>query len=86
MLSGGSADQKCHYIAFHSTLGKVIKECRNLVREFNNMWLYFIKWSANMSVHEFAHVSHIYSDRVFDWRSVHVPNNVKTYILNELLE
>lgn len=67
-----------------SRLGKVIVECRSLVRELNNVKLYFIKRSANMSAHELAKVSYIYSDREFVWRSV--PANVKHCISNDLLE
>lgn len=61
-----------------SRLGKVIKECRGLVRE------YFIKWSANMSAHELAQVSHTYPDRAFDWSSV--PIKIKNCIWNDLVE
>lgn len=67
-----------------SRLGKVIEECRSLIIDFNNVRLYFIRRSVNMSTHELAHVAHIYPDRVFDWRSV--PINVKACILNELTE
>ena len=43
-----------------SVLDKVIKECRRLLIESNNVELYFIKRSVNISAHELAHVSHMY--------------------------
>ncbi|KAL8148146.1 hypothetical protein AgCh_005481 [Apium graveolens] len=70
--------------SLRSRLGKVIMDCRHLVHELNNVRLYFIKRSANMSAHELAHVSHMYPDRVFDWGSISV--NVKSCISNESLE
>ncbi|XP_074359806.1 uncharacterized protein LOC141699902 [Apium graveolens] len=70
--------------SLRSRLGKVIMECRTLVRELNNVRLYFIKRSSNMSAHKLAHVSHMYPDRVFDWGYISV--NVKSCISNELLE
>ncbi|KAL8154952.1 hypothetical protein AgCh_000354 [Apium graveolens] len=50
-----------------SRLGQVVMECRELIYELNNVKLYFIKRSANMSAHELAHVAHMYPDRIFDW-------------------
>ncbi|KAL8113726.1 hypothetical protein AgCh_020862 [Apium graveolens] len=70
--------------SLRSRLGKVIMKCRTLVRELNNVRLYFIKRFVNMSAHELAHVSHMYPDRVFDWGSI--PVNVKSCISNESLE
>ncbi|KAL8116144.1 hypothetical protein AgCh_022590 [Apium graveolens] len=70
--------------SMRSRLGKVIEECRVLIQELNNVTLYFIRRSANMSAHELAHVSHMYPDRIFDWRSV--PVNVKNCILHDLKE
>ncbi|XP_074347619.1 uncharacterized protein LOC141686484 [Apium graveolens] len=70
--------------SLRSRLGKVIMECRTLVRELNNVRLYFIKRFANMSAHELAHVSRMYPDRVFDWGSI--PVNVQSCISNESLE
>lgn len=67
-----------------SHFGKVIVDCRDLIRELNNIKLYFIKRTANMPSHELAHVAHMYPDRFFDWRSV--PIKVKIFILNELSE
>lgn len=55
-----------------SRLGQVIQECRKIIREANNIKLYFIKRSANMPAHELAHVAHMYPDRIFDWSSVPV--------------
>ncbi|KAL8119408.1 hypothetical protein AgCh_016796 [Apium graveolens] len=65
-----------------SRLGKVIEDCRELSR-FNNIRLSFIKRSANMPAHELAHVSHMYPDRIFDWRSV--PIKVKDCISYDLI-
>lgn len=59
-----------------SRLGRVIVECRELLRHLNNVSLYFVKQSANMATHELAQVSHMYPDRVFDWRAI--PINVKS--------
>lgn len=66
-----------------SRLGKMIEECRDLVHGYNNIKLYFIKRSTNMSAHELVHVSHMYPDCIFDWRSI--PVNVKTCIVNDLI-
>ncbi|KAL8136154.1 hypothetical protein AgCh_010667 [Apium graveolens] len=55
-----------------SRLGQVIQECKEIIREANNLKLYFIKRSANMPAHELAHVAHMYPDRIFDWSSVPV--------------
>lgn len=51
-----------------SRLGRVIEDCREIVR-YNNVRLSFIKRSANMPAHELARVSHMYPDRIFDWRN-----------------
>ncbi|XP_074341804.1 uncharacterized protein LOC141679194 [Apium graveolens] len=67
-----------------SRLGKVIDDCRRLVCEHNNVKLYFIKRSANMSAHELAHASHMYPDHDFDWS--YVPVKVRQCILNDLLK
>ncbi|XP_074325830.1 uncharacterized protein LOC141663881 [Apium graveolens] len=67
-----------------SRLGKIIVECKDLVRVMNNAKLYFVKRSTNMSAHELAQVSHICSDRMFDWRFV--PVNVMHCISNDILE
>ncbi|XP_074374517.1 uncharacterized protein LOC141714920 [Apium graveolens] len=67
-----------------SVLGKVIKECRRLISDWNNVEFYFIKRSANMAAHELAQVSHMYPDRSFDRSSV--PVKVKTCILDDLNE
>ncbi|XP_074374335.1 uncharacterized protein LOC141714732 [Apium graveolens] len=67
-----------------SRLGQVVMECRELIYELNNVKLYFIKRSVNMSAHELAHVAHMYPNRIFDWGSV--PIVVKNCILNELSE
>ncbi|KAL8101079.1 hypothetical protein AgCh_033092 [Apium graveolens] len=37
-----------------SRIGQVIEECRQLVRDFNNFKLYFVKRSANVLSHELA--------------------------------
>ena len=65
-----------------SRLGKVIEECRKL-SQFNNIKLSFIKRSANMPAHELAHVSHMYPDHIYDWRSV--PIKVKDCIAHDLM-
>lgn len=62
----------------------MIVECRKLVKDLNNVELYFVKRSANMVAHELARVAHMYPDRVFDWSSV--PINVKHCISKESLE
>lgn len=67
-----------------SRIGRLVQECRDLVSKLNNLKLYFIKRSANMSAHELARVSHMYPDRVFDWSSV--PIKVKLCILEDLRE
>ncbi|XP_074356469.1 uncharacterized protein LOC141696188 [Apium graveolens] len=67
-----------------SRLGMVVKECRKLVNELNNVRLYFIKRSANIVAHELARVSYVYPDRMFDWNDA--PINVKHCILNDLFE
>lgn len=53
-----------------SPFGKVIMDCRNLLKELNIIELFFIKRSANMAAHELARESYFYPDRVFDKRSV----------------
>ena len=68
-------------VPMRSRLGKVVEDCREFLRNYNNVKLYFIKRSANMSAHELAHVSHMYPDRTFDWRSV--PARVKHCIEQE---
>ncbi|XP_074374476.1 uncharacterized protein LOC141714880 [Apium graveolens] len=60
-----------------SRIGQIIEECRRSLQELNNVKLYFVKRSANMSAHELAHVAHIYPDRIFEWSSV--PDKVKVY-------
>lgn len=67
-----------------SRVGKIVDECREMIYSGNNVKLYFIKQSANMSAHELARVSHMYPDRMFDWRSV--PVSIRTCILNDLNE
>lgn len=47
-------------VPMRSRLGEVIENCREIARHYNNSRLYFIKRSANMLVHELAHVSHMY--------------------------
>ena len=42
-----------------SRLGKVIEECRKEVRQCNNVTLFFIKRSANMTAHELARASYV---------------------------
>ena len=61
-----------------SRIGQVVQECREIIKEANNLKLYFIKRSANMLAHELAHVSHMYPDRSFDGSSV--PVNVRDCI------
>lgn len=63
-----------------SRLGNIIEDCRDLVSQFNNIKLQFIKRSANMEAHALARVSHMYPDRIFDC-SV----NVKECILHDLI-
>lgn len=67
-----------------SRLGQVVMECREFLRQLNNIELYFIKRSTIMSAHELARVTHMYPDRVLDWRSV--PIMVKNCIPNDLME
>lgn len=67
-----------------SRVGKIVDECREMISSGNNVKLYFIKRSANMSAHELARVSHMYPDRLFDWRSVLV--SIRACILNDLNE
>lgn len=67
-----------------SRLGKVIEECRELARQINNSRLLFIKRFTNMTAHELAHVSHMFPDRTFDWRSV--PVKIKDCIMHDLME
>lgn len=69
-------------VPMRSRLGKVVEDCRDLLRIYNNFQLYFIKQSANMSAHELAQVSHMYPDRIFDWGSV--PVRVKQCIQQEI--
>ncbi|KAL8098499.1 hypothetical protein AgCh_031317 [Apium graveolens] len=66
-----------------SRIGQIIEECRRSLQELNNVKLYFVKRSANMSAHELAHVAHIYPDRIFEWSSV--PDKVKVCILEDRL-
>ena len=42
-----------------SRIGQVVQECREIIKEANNLKLYFIKRSANMPAHKLAHVSHM---------------------------
>ena len=65
-----------------SRVGQVVEECRSMIRSMNNIKLYFVKRSANMSAHELARVSHMYPDRSFDWRSV--PINVRQCMMIDL--
>ncbi|KAL8104816.1 hypothetical protein AgCh_028840 [Apium graveolens] len=59
--------------------GRVIEECREMIKELNNIELYFIKRSANRSAHELASMSHMYPDREFD--GVSIPIKVKDCML-----
>ncbi|KAL8157353.1 hypothetical protein AgCh_002161 [Apium graveolens] len=65
-----------------SRIGQVVQDCREIIKEANNLKLYFIKRCANMLAHELAHVSHMYPDRSFDWSSV--PVNVRNCIQYDL--
>lgn len=53
-------------VPLQSRLGLIIEDCRELARHFNNIKLYFIKRSANISAHELVQVSHMYPDRITD--------------------
>lgn len=57
-----------------------------MISELNSLELYFIKYkrSANMPTHELAQVFHMYLDRDFEQRSVHV--KFKKCILDDLVE
>ncbi|XP_074352658.1 uncharacterized protein LOC141691804 [Apium graveolens] len=57
-------------VPMRSRMGKIIQDCREIIREVNNIKLYFIKRSANMAAHELALVSHMYPDCNFNWTSV----------------
>ncbi|KAL8147598.1 hypothetical protein AgCh_005064 [Apium graveolens] len=57
-------------VQMRSRFGRVIDDCRRIIKGLNNMELYFIKRSANRSAHELARLSHMYPDRIFDGSSI----------------
>lgn len=67
-----------------SRLGMVVEECREIVRQSNNIKLVFVKRSTNIPAHELAHVSYMYPDCIFDWESV--PVRIKVCIHQDLME
>ncbi|KAL8112546.1 hypothetical protein AgCh_020025 [Apium graveolens] len=59
-------------VQMRSKYGHIIEECKRMLKEFNNIELYFIKRSANRSAHELARMSRMYPDRIFDGNSIPV--------------
>lgn len=67
-----------------SPFGLVVEECRQLLRLSNNIYLYFIRRSANVAAHSLARASYLYPGRSFDRNSgpVELKNSMLTDYLN----
>lgn len=66
-----------------SNFGQIIKDFRRDIRQLSKVSLYFIKWSANMVVHQFAKASYEFPDRVF--HRCDVPIDFNDCIMSELV-
>ena len=60
--------------AMTSPFGRIIEECRDMIRKYNTIEVFFVKRFANMVAHELARASNSYPDCIFDWSFV--PINV----------
>lgn len=53
-----------------SPFGRIVEDCREMIRKYNTIEVFFVKRSANIVAHELARVAYSFPDRVFDRSSV----------------
>lgn len=62
--------------------GRVVKECRGLLKSLNTVVVVFVKRSANMAAHCLARMSYSHPDWIFDGENT--PVEIKNVVSSDI--